>query len=129
MKLKPLPSLKEGKRYIVFRILSDRPEYPLEFQAVRDAILNSILNWLGEETSARAGVWVIRNLWDRKGQRGFIRCSRRETDLVKTALAMVHQIGDQRVIIHTVKVAGTIRKGKSGGVKQFKPPAINFIEV
>ncbi len=111
MKLKPLPSLKEGKRYIIFRVLSDQ-EYPLEFQAVRDAILNSILNWLGEETSARAGVWVIKNLWDRKKQQGFIRCSRKETDLVKTALAMVHQIGDQRVIIQSLRVTGTIKKGK-----------------
>ena len=111
MKLKPLPSLKEGRRYIVFRVLSDQ-EYPLEFQVVRDAILNSILNWLGEETAARAGVWVIKNLWDQKKQKGFIRCSRKETDLVKTALAMVHQIGDQKVIIQSLKVTGTIKRGK-----------------
>lgn len=111
MKLKPLPSMKEKKRYIVFKVLSNRPEYPLEFQAVRDAILNSVLNWLGEETSARAGVWVIKNLWDRKMQQGFIRCSRKEVDLVKTALAMVHQIGDQRVIIQSLKVTGTIKGG------------------
>ena len=117
MKLKPLPSLKEKKRYIVFRVLGDRSKYPLEFQAVRDAILNSVLNWLGEETSARAGVWVIRNLWDQKRQSGFIRCSRKEVDLVKTALAMVHQIGDQRVIIRTLKVIGTIRRGKSQDAK------------
>ena len=111
MKLKPLPSLKESKRYIVFRVLSDQ-KYLLEFQVVRDAILNSILNWLGEETSARAGVWVIKNLWDRKKQKGIIRCSRKETDLVKTALALVHQIGDQRVIIQSLKVTGTIKRGK-----------------
>ncbi len=111
MKLKPLPSMKEKKRYIVFRVLQDRPEYPLEFQAVRDAVMNSVLNWLGEETSARAGVWVIRNLWDRRLQQGFIRCSRREADLVKTALAMVHQIGDSRVIIQSLRVTGTIKRG------------------
>jgi RNase P/RNase MRP subunit POP5 len=112
MKLRKLPSLKEKKRYITFRVLQGKPQYPLDFQAVRDAILNSILNWLGEETAARARVWVIRNLWDQKGQQGVIRCSGRETDLVKTALAMVHQIGDSRVIVQSLRVTETIRRGR-----------------
>lgn len=113
MKLRKLPSMKERKRYIAFRVLSDRPKYPLDFQAVRDAVFNSVLNWLGEETSARAGVWMIKNLWDQKMQRGTIRCNRRETDLVKTALAMVHQIGDQRVIIQSLRITGTIKRGRN----------------
>jgi len=33
-------------------------------------------------------------------------------DLVKVGLALIHQIGDQRVIFQTLRVSGTIKSGK-----------------
>ncbi|MBI4175572.1 MAG: hypothetical protein HY518_00055 [Candidatus Aenigmarchaeota archaeon] len=106
---KTMPSLKEKKRYIFFRVHSDGK---LFYPDMKNAIVSSLLNWLGEQELAKANIWVVKNLWD--GSRGVIKCSHRHVDSVKAGLSMVHQIGDQRVIPETLRVAGTIKSGKSG---------------
>lgn len=110
MKLRKLPSIREKKRYIVFRLHSNEP---VAYQDAKNAIMNSINNWLGDNDMARARVWVIKNLWNQKEQSGFVRCSHRFVDELKVALGLVHQIGDQRVIIQSMHVAATIKSGKS----------------
>ncbi len=110
MKLKTRPTLREKKRYIFFRVHSDKK---LEFRMVRDAIMNSILNWLGDKDFALAKPWVVKNLWDKKKQEGVVRCSHRYVDDVKVSLGLVHQIGDSRVILETLRVSGTIKSGRS----------------
>ncbi len=107
MRLKKLPSQKERKRYVFFRIHSSEG---LVFQGVRNAIMNSLLNWMGSEDFARAKPWVIKNLWKANG--GVIQCSHRYVDNLKVGLALIHQIGDSRVIFETMRVSGTIKSGK-----------------
>jgi RNase P/RNase MRP subunit POP5 len=109
MKLRKMPSMREKKRYIVFRLHSKES---VVYQDAKNAILNSINNWLGDNDMARANIWIIKNLWNQKEQSGFIRCSHRLVDEIKVALGLVHQIGDQRVIIQTTRVAATIKSGK-----------------
>ena len=109
VRLRKLPSMREKRRYIVFRLHSKEP---LGFVDAKNAIMNSVNNWLGDNDMARARVWVIKNLWNRKEQTGFIRCSHRFVDEVKVALALVHQIGDEKVIIQATRVASTIKSGK-----------------
>ncbi len=108
MKLKKLPSQRERKRYVFFRVHS---EGNLEYPEVRDAVMNSLLNWMGSEDFAKARPWVIKNLW--KANSGVIQCSHRYVDDVKVSLALVHQIGDSRVIFQTLRVSGTLKSGKS----------------
>jgi RNase P/RNase MRP subunit POP5 len=107
MKLKKLPSQKERKRYVFFRLHSSMK---LEFNDVRNAITNSMLNWMGEEGFAKAKPWVIRNLW--KGKEGVVQCSHRHADEVKVSLALIRQIGDAKVVFRTLRVSGTIKSGK-----------------
>jgi len=104
-----MPSLKPHSRYIIFRVHSQNP---ILYSNIRDAVWNSLENWLGEQDLAEADVRIIKNLWKPKTQSGFIRCSNRFLDLIKTGLALIHQIGDERVIFQTVRVSGTIRAGK-----------------
>ncbi len=111
MRLKKKPSLKEGKRYIVFRVHSSEKE-SVTYDNVKDAVWNSLEHWLGEQDLAQANVRLIRNLWDGKNETGFLQCSHRYVDLVKVGLALIHQIGDQRVIFQTLRVSGTIKSGK-----------------
>ena len=118
MPLKKPSSTREKKRYVVFRVISERP---VEYGQVRDAIWNSVLNWMGEDEVARAGMKIIRNLWNRKGQTGFVRCAPKYTDSVKIALGLVHQIGDCRVIIQCLRVSGTIKSGKSKALGKKQP--------
>lgn len=109
MKLKPFPSMREKRRYIIFKVHS---EEKLNYPNVRNAVYNSVGNWLGEKEMARANVHIIKNLWDSKGQTGFVRCSHKFVDDVRVGLSLIHQVGDSRVIFHTLAVAGTIKSGK-----------------
>ncbi|HJW97354.1 MAG TPA: Rpp14/Pop5 family protein [archaeon] len=114
MSLKKPPSMRGKKRYLIFRLHSDSPA---SFQDVREAVWNSILNWLGDNEAPRADIHIVKNLWNQKEQSGFIRCDPKYVDSVKLALALIHQIGDQRVIFQTVRVAGTIKSGKEKALR------------
>jgi len=108
MKLKTLPSLREKKRYIFFRIHS---EGNVKFEEMKNAVMNSIINWLGEKDTGLAKPRIIKNMWNEKEQTGVLKCSHRYADDVKVSLGLVHQIGENRVIIETLKVSGTIKSG------------------
>jgi ribonuclease P/MRP protein subunit POP5 len=109
MKLKSRPTLREGKRYIVFNVITDGS---FLYENLRNAIYDSVARWLGESEMGKADVHVIKNLWDGRARTGFIRCAPKYVDDVKTALALVHQIGESRVIIHTLRVSGTIKSAR-----------------
>jgi RNase P/RNase MRP subunit POP5 len=119
MGLRRLPSMRERKRYVVFRVISDES---VDYAAVRDALWNSMTHWIGEAGLARANIRILRNLWGQKEQSGFIQVSPKYVDAVKVAMGLIHQIGDQRVIIRSVRVSGTIKAGrkKSGLAKKKK---------
>lgn len=107
MKMKSLPSQRERKRYVFFSIHSAAR---LEFGDVRNAVTNSMINWMGEKGFAKAKPWIIRNMW--KGNEGVVQCSHRHADDVKFALALIRQIGDAKVVFRTLRVSGTIKSGK-----------------
>jgi ribonuclease P/MRP protein subunit POP5 len=115
MGLRTLPSMRESRRYIVFRVLS---EDRVGYDQVRDALWNSMTHWIGEAGLARAGVRLIKNLWSQGEQTGFIQVSPKHVDAVKVAMSLIHQIGDQRVIFQSVRVSGTIKSGK----EKTRPP-------
>ena len=110
MKLRTAPSMRPRKRYIVFRVLSKEK---LDYTNLRDAVWAVLSEWMGEDDMARANIRLIKNLWDPKTKKGFIQCDHRYVDKVKVGLALVHQIGDQRVIFQTIRVTGTIKSAKS----------------
>lgn len=107
-KLKTLPSQKGKRRYVFFRVHSGKK---LEYPEIRNAIMDSLLNWMGEEKFAKARPWLIKNLW--KTREGVIQCSHRYVDDVKVSLALIHQIGDSRVVFQSFRVSGTIKSGKN----------------
>lgn len=109
MKLKTRPTLRSRKRYIVFRVENDGS---LVYENVRNAIYDSAAKWIGENEMGEAEVHIVRNLWDGRTKTGFIRCTPKYVDDVKTSLALIHQIGDARVLIHTLRVSGTIKSAK-----------------
>jgi len=103
------PSMREKKRYVTFRILSRKP---IVYSEMKGSILNSVLGWMGEGGLSVANMRIIRNLWDEKAQQGWISCSHRSVDNVKISLALIHQIGDEKVIFQVLRVSGTIKSGK-----------------
>ena len=115
MKLKSRPTLREKKRYIFFRVHGEGVEY----RTVKDAVMNSIFNWMGSKDFALAKPWLIKNLWDQKNKSGVLRCSHKYVDDVKVSLGLVHQIGDSKVIIQTLRVSGTIKSGRNKSKNRF----------
>ncbi len=119
MGIRRLPSSRGSRRYIVFRVASERP---VGYEAVRDALWNSMEHWIGEAGLARAGVRILRNLWNSREQKGFIQVSPKYVDAVKVSMGLIHQLGDQKVIFQSLRVSGTIKSGKektrSAGVSQ-----------
>jgi RNase P/RNase MRP subunit POP5 len=109
LRIKKLPSMRKKKRYLTFWI---HTEAPVIYSEMKGAVLNSILNWMGEEGFSKAGARIIRNLWNEREQTGWISTSLETVDDVKMALALIHQIGDGKVIFQTLRVSGTIKSGK-----------------
>lgn len=107
MKLKKLPSIKDRKRYIFFKIHSKNF---IQYKEAKNAIWNSLLNFLGEDQLASGGVEIIKNQY--KKNSGVIRCNHKHVDKVKFSLALIHQIGEERVIFQSLRVSGTLKSGK-----------------
>lgn len=102
-----LPSLREKKRYIVYEV---RSEQKLRFEEVKQELEKKMLQFLGELGYGKAGVIVL-NEW--QGNKGMIRTNTKSVDNVKTALALVENINDKKVLIKTVGVSGIINKAKN----------------
>ena len=109
MALRRMPSMRGRKRYVVFRVIS---EDRVDYNAVRDALWNSMTHWIGEAGLAKAELRLIKNLWNQREQKGFIQVSPKHVDAVKVAMGLIHQIGDQRVIFQSLRVSGTIKSGR-----------------
>ncbi|MEM5871636.1 MAG: Rpp14/Pop5 family protein [Candidatus Aenigmatarchaeota archaeon] len=105
-KLKTIPTLKERWRYIFFSIDTSNI---VTFEEIKNAIEDSLLNWMGTEKYAKAKPKIIKNLWS--GKTGVIRCLYKYVNDVKISLALIAQIGDSHVIFKTLLVSGTIKSG------------------
>jgi len=109
MKLKRLPSMRESRRYLTFRIIS---ENKVMYNEMKGAVMNMLLNWMGEKGVSSSNIRLIRNLWDDKKQEGWLSCTPKTVDDVKMAMALIHQIGESKVIFRVMRVSGTIKSGK-----------------
>jgi len=109
MKLKNPPTVRGKKRYVVFRLHSKEG---IDYFSMKNAVWNSLHNWMGEAGLGKANVRIIKNLYEPGSGKGFIQCDPRYVDQVKMGLSLVHQIGDQRVVFQTIRVSGTIKSGK-----------------
>ena len=107
------PTLKTPHRYVLFKVYST---HPIEYYNLKNAVYSTLLDFLGESGTAKAGIRFIKNLWEEKVQRGVIKCSVKYVDILKVSLGLIHQIGDERILIRTLRISGTIK-----GLKMSKP--------
>lgn len=100
--MKPLiPSLKEKKRYILFKVLGKK----LGAGELASLISKAGHQLLGELGLAKAGLHFLPETWN--GETGIIRVGHKFTDEAKAVLALVKE-----VTITTIKTSGTIKKLK-----------------
>lgn len=110
-KIKPvLPSLREKKRYLVFEIISKEPVK--DFSAVSKAVWKALLDFSGVLGSARAGIWLLSDKFNKDKQKGIIKVNHKNADLLKSALCTIRQINGIDVIVRSVGMSGILKKAE-----------------
>ncbi len=103
-KLKPLmPSLRERKRYVVFKIVSNRRIK--DFSLVSRAIWRYSASLIGTLGQAKAGIWVLEDKWDAEKQTGMIKVNNKHVNELKASIALIDKIGDEPVIVKSLSTS------------------------
>ena len=104
----------QRQRYILFSYLpigSDKDQkilYSLGEKEIIHALWSSLLSLFGEYYAYKSGLWMIR--YDQEKKWGIIRCDNVTKERVITALSFITEIRNQKIIFHTLKTSGTIKK-------------------
>jgi len=108
-KLKILkPTLREKNRYISFKVISEVGE-EFTYSDLESAVWNTILDFLGERGVSRTSVWLLKDRWDQKRQKGILRCNHKSVQEVIASLGLINRLGDNRITFKILKVSGTIK--------------------
>ena len=102
-----MPTMKERKRYILFKVTSSSEVSKAE---ISEQVMKACLQFLGELGVANAGVQFLPETW--KNNKGIIRVGHKYVDHIKASLALVKKIGNKKVTITCLKVSGNIGKLK-----------------
>ena len=103
------PTLRDRKRYLAYQVVSDSK---LEFSEINNAIWYSIMNFMGEKGASEADIWIIKNTYEEERKIGLIKCSHTSVEDVRTALALVQKMGENRMIIRVLGISGTMKAAK-----------------
>jgi ribonuclease P/MRP protein subunit POP5 len=103
------PTLKERKRYILFKIHSDTE---ISKDTIAKQCTEACLRFLGEFGCAEAGVQFLPETWDKKTQTGIIKTGHKWVDQTKSALILIKEINGKKTTLSTISTSGTIDKVK-----------------
>jgi len=105
--MKPLlPSLREKKRYVVFKIIGNK----INKKALKKEIYNNLLNFLGELGVSRANIKIIDNCLEEN--KGIIKVNVKYLNDLKMALGLIKKLDNKKVIVDVIGVSGIIKKAK-----------------
>ena len=113
-KLKPLPSLREKKRYVVFEVISEKE---LKINSIKEAIKKSLLNLIGIINYAKSNPHFLDDKYDKKNKRGIIRINHKHADDLKASFTLIKSIDNAKVIVRSIGVSGILKKAEA---KYFK---------
>ncbi len=117
------PALRKKKRYIAFKIVSDRSNRgdstssgsgSSGFESAGSDIARNLWHELWQNVLSLYGEWYgnvgLRiEHFDEKSMEGIIRCSRDRVEFVIAALTLITDLGNERVAVKTLGVSGTIK--------------------
>ena len=102
-----IPTLREKKRYVVFEVLSEDNN---DINKLNSAITDSFLELYGNIGMAGAGLMFLNEKYKSKLNRGIIKIGHCYVNNLKSALAMIREIDQNKVIIRSISVSGVLRK-------------------
>ncbi len=100
-----MPSLREKRRYLVYRILS---EEKLSNNNVKKAIEDACSSFMGELDYSKAGIMILGNL-----DTGVVRVNNKYLNKVRAGMMLIDSIDNHKVIIETVGISGILKKARS----------------
>ena len=108
IKLKPiLPTLRENKRYVAFKVISKEA---IDFKYVKEAILAGLKDYVGNLGLSNAGLIIMDKLYNPSTQEGVVRVSNKYDSHFRESLALIKVINNQQVIVRRTKSSGVINK-------------------
>ncbi|MCS7093740.1 MAG: Rpp14/Pop5 family protein [Candidatus Aenigmarchaeota archaeon] len=115
MKLKTLPpTLRDRKRYILFKIIS---EEKIDFLQFKEAFFNTVLNFFGEIGFSKISPKFLENLFNEQEYKGVLRVYYKHLSEAILCLGLISRIGESRVNVKIYKVSGTIKSLMESNLK------------
>jgi RNase P/RNase MRP subunit POP5 len=97
----------ERQRYILFKIINGDSSF-INKKAFLNALWHSIWKYFGMKEANKMGLWLTEiNV---AGGYGVIRCSHTTKEIVISALTMIREVSNQRIIFSPIKTSGTLKK-------------------
>src|SRR3989344_5596578 len=93
-KIRLLPSLREKKRYIAYKILSEKA---INERTAKTAVCSYVMKFLGELNYSKAGIMLV----EQKNNYGIIKTGHMHVNEVKTALALINEIDNNIVNVRS----------------------------
>lgn len=111
MKIKSLlPSLREKKRYLVFEIISKNKIK--QASEIFKSIWNAMLSFSGQKGTAKAGIIILEDKYNREKQKGIIKVNNKMVDVLKSALMLIKEIIREPVAIKSIATSGILKKAE-----------------
>ncbi len=110
IRIKPiLPSLREKKRYLVYKVISNEN---FDANEIEKAIRDSYLSAFGEIEAAKAGLIFLNKSFDKKRQKGIVKTSHKCLENLRYAMAITQNANNKKCIISSIGCSGIIKKTK-----------------
>ncbi len=111
MSLKRLPpSMRKKQRYIVCKIESEKI---FDIGDIVGCLWNNMLEFLGEKGVSEADPWIMKDLFYRDKKIFGIKTGKNSVEDIRTCLALITDINDEKVCIHVKGVSGTLKAARN----------------
>jgi len=100
---------RERQRYILFKIITEE-NFKFSKEDLIKSIWSSIWRYFGMKEANKIGLWLVE--FDLEKKYGILRCSHKTKESLITALCLITEINNTRVILSTLKTSGTIKSLK-----------------
>ncbi len=111
--MKLQPTLKQRKRYVLFKIVPNGENKKFWKREVLDAIEAQLINCFGIFMYAKASPMIVKETFNEETQEIIIKINHKYTDELKVAMALMGEIKETPVTINSISTSGIIKKLKA----------------
>lgn len=92
------------KRYLALKIEGVES---FEEEDVKDVVWSAVIQLFGEYGASQVGLFLVQ--YDRERKEAVLRCSHKALPMVQASIASVTKMKDKPVVIHVLRISGTLR--------------------